>query len=139
MAPALAETHAVDDGAGGAARIAVARQFQRQHDILEGVQRRHEVKRLEHEADAFRTHAGAPVLVELAEVHTVQHDITLGRQVQPGEQRQQRRLARSRRSHDRHRLAGRDRETNAGKNSQTALGTANLFTDIVCRKNGGSV
>ncbi len=139
MAPALPEPHPLDDRARSFPCIFHAGEFQRQHDVLERVQRRHEVKRLEYEADAVGTHARTPILVELAEVHTVQYDITFRGKIQPGEQREQRRFARPRRSDDGHGFSRGDRETNVGKNSQTALGAANLFADIVCRKNGAIV
>ena len=55
------------------ARPRVPGKFQRQHDVFQRVQRRHEMERLEHEADALGPHAGTAVLVEFAEVrrHTV--------------------------------------------------------------------
>ena len=43
-------------------------QLQRQHDVLERIQRRHEVKRLEHEADALGAHPRAAVLVEFRQI-----------------------------------------------------------------------
>ena len=97
------------------------------------------MERLEDETDTFGARECPTVLVELAEVHTVQYDITFRGKIQPGEQCEERRLARPRRPDDRDGFSGRDRETNVGKNSQTALGAANLFADVVCRKNGAIV
>ena len=97
------------------------------------------MERLEHEADTVGTHTRPAIFVELSEVRSVQDDITLRREVEPGKQRQQGRLARARRPDDRDGFSRCDRETHIGKNGQTALGAANLFADIVCRKNGGIV
>ena len=58
-------------------------------------------------------------------------------QIQACEQSQQGRLASARRPDDRYALTGINTETHIIENGQTTLWTANLFTDVMCRKNGG--
>ena len=79
MAPPIGESHLFDNVAGGASGICDAGEFERQHDVFERVQRRHEVKRLEYESDAIGPYLRAAVLVELAQIGAVQYDITVGR------------------------------------------------------------
>ena len=62
--PALAETDLLDDAREPPAASVDAGELQRQHDVLERVERRHEVKRLEHEADAVGADLRAAVFVE---------------------------------------------------------------------------
>ncbi len=88
------------------------------------------MKGLEYEADAFGTHGGTAVLVQLGQVGAVQHDMPAGRQVQPGQQRQQRGLAGARRPDHGNRLTGNNPETDVRKNGQSPFRAANLLADV---------
>jgi hypothetical protein len=55
-------------------RIPATRQVQRKHHVLEGCERRDQVKGLEHESNALRSQARAPVLVQHGEIGSVQPD-----------------------------------------------------------------
>ncbi len=48
------------------------------------------MKRLKYEADVFRAHAGTAILVEFRQIGAIQVDMPLRRQIEPGEQCQQR-------------------------------------------------
>ena len=136
MAPAVLEPDLLDDVSGRAARIAGTCELERQHDIFEGIQRRHQVKGLEHETDALRAYLCATVLVEFAEISAVKHDVAVGWQVEPREQRQQCRLPGPGWPDDGNGLTRVNQETDVRKDSQTTLGAANLFADPVRRENG---
>ena len=92
----------------------MAGEFERQHHVLERVERRHEMEGLEHEADALGAEAGAAVLVEIVEVLTVEFHITGGRQIEARKQREQRGFTGPGRPDDRHGLAGGNAETHIG-------------------------
>ena len=136
MAPAVRQADFADDVLRHAARFVRAGEFERQHDVLERVQRRHQVKRLEHETDAVCSNPGPAVFIELGEIGAVQDDMTLGRQIESGQQREQCRLAGARRPDDGHRLARLYRETDLGKNGQTTFRAANLFADVIRHEDG---
>ena len=90
---APAQADAAPASRRGAARVRLARQFQRQHDVLERRQRRDQMEGLEHEADALRSQARAAILVELREVLAREQHAPARRHIEAGQQREQRRLA----------------------------------------------
>ena len=111
-----ARQHLADSGAaarpgrpGAASRWPAARasaaalQLERQHHVLERVQVAEQLEALEHEADLGGAHRGALVLVDREEVDAVEPDRAVGRRVEPGDDRQQRALARARGADDGHR------------------------------------
>ena len=77
---------------------------------LERGQCRQQLEGLEDETHGASAQLGARVLVERAEVQTVEVHRPGARLIEPGENREQRRLARARSADYRHRLALRDRE-----------------------------
>jgi hypothetical protein len=85
------------------------------------------VERLEHEADVPRAQGRAAVLVEGGEVAAGEAHGSRGRLVEPGEQREQRGLARAGGAHDGHGLAAHDRERDVRQNGERSLGAANLL------------
>src|SRR5438067_2240189 len=105
VAGALTQPDAAQRLGGGAPRIAPARQLQRQHHVLERRERRDQMEGLEHESDALRPQSRATVLVESGEILALEEHPSARRQVEPGEQREQRRLARARRPGHGDRLA----------------------------------
>jgi hypothetical protein len=95
-------------------RACRTRQLERQHHVLERIQRRHQVKRLEHETDARGADRGASVFVQVCQLRPVEPDASSGRNVQAGQQRQEGRLAGARGTLDRHGFACSDAETDVG-------------------------
>ena len=85
-------------------------QSQRQHDVVGGRQRRHEVEGLEHESDVVATQPGEGVVVEVSDLGVADPDPSGGGGVQTRHAVQQGRLARARRSHDGGEAPGRDVE-----------------------------
>ena len=95
-------------------RVALgAAEHQRQRDVLLGGERRDQVVRLEHEPDLLAAQFGEVLVVERGEVRVADVDGALGERVEPGEAVQQRRLAGSRRTHDRREPAGFERDRHA--------------------------
>ena len=103
---AVAETDGVDDEVEPLLVGLAAGERQRQRDVLERGQRRHEVERLEDEADAVAAQLGELLVVELAEVGVADEHGAAGERVEAGDGVHQGRLARARRAHDRGELAG---------------------------------
>ena len=112
--------------AGGAG---IAGELQRQHHVLEGGQRWHEVKGLEDEADALAAQPRAAVLVERRQVLAAQPHLASGGLIEPGEQREQRRLARAGGADQRHALAGADLEVYVVEDGQRPFGADNLLAE----------
>ena len=71
-----------------------ARPVQRQHDILQGVEAVEQLERLKDETDVFGTHPRPLVFVERCQRMAGQMNFTRARQIEPGQQAEQRRLAR---------------------------------------------
>jgi hypothetical protein len=91
---------------GTCAGVAVAAQLQRKHHVFQRGQVRQELKGLEHEAQFGHAQPGAAIFVESIDIDAIEHDGTVGRRVQAGEQAQQRGLARAGRTDDRKRPTG---------------------------------
>ena len=88
----------------------LAGEQRRQLDVLKRGQLIDQVKRLEHEPHRVTPQPRQPGLRHAVDLLASQPDAARGRTLQPAEQIQQRRLAAPARTHDRHRLAGRDLE-----------------------------
>ena len=73
----------------------------RQGDVLGCRQYRHEIERLEHEADSMTSQIGTCVVVQTGQRLVVEQHIARGRGVERTKQMQKRRLSRARRPHDR--------------------------------------
>ena len=97
------------------AGIGRARELERQHDVFQRSQRGQQLKRLEHETEPALAQRGARVFGQIVQRRVAEPDFAGGRPIEPGEQAQQRRLARSRRADDGNRLAGADVETDASR------------------------
>jgi hypothetical protein len=105
---ATAEADLVEQRGGLVARVGAAPDLQRQGDILERRHAGQQLERLEHEADPSGAQGRAGILVERGQVFTEQLDPARRRQVQAGEQAEQRRLAGAGRAENSHGLAGVD-------------------------------
>ena len=106
LAPQL---HEVDDLADPCRDVAVpwilARDRERQPDVLLDREERDEVEELEHEAGPVATEAGCLLVVHEADGRTVQDHLAVARPVEPTEELEQRALAGSGRTHERHEFA----------------------------------
>ena len=85
------------------------------------------MKRLKYEADAFGAHSRPAIFVQIGQVGSIEDHMTARRQIQAGQQRQQRGLAGARRPNDGDRFARDNIETHIRKNGQTTLRAANLL------------
>ena len=70
-------------------------QFQRQHDVLQGVETVEQLKRLKDETDVFSSHACSLVFVESAKQVAGQVDLPRAGQVQASQQAEQCRFTRT--------------------------------------------
>ena len=93
MVQPLGEAHAREHLPGELVGIGMVRELERQHHVLQRVERRQELERLEDEAEHAAAQLGAPVFVQREEIDAVQLHRTARRRVEPGEQREQRRFA----------------------------------------------
>ena len=112
-----------------------ARQLQRQHHVFQRGERGHQMKRLEHEADALRTQARAPVFIQQGEVRAREPDLAGGRRIEPGQQREQRGFAGARGADDGDRLAGAIVERHLANNGQQTFRAANLLGEVFSFEN----
>jgi hypothetical protein len=131
MALAGGEPHFGEDGSGAFPGVFGAVEFHRQHDVLDGRERGHQVERLEHETHPRGPHGGPAVLVQRREFPALEPHAAGTRRVQAGQQRQQRGLAGPRRPDDGHGLSPADGETNIVQNGQSSFRTGNLFAEML--------
>ena len=82
-----------------------AGELQRQRHVLERRHGRHQMERLEHDADVGAAHQRQLVLAQAGKVVAGDLDLAARRPLEPGHDHQQRRLARAGRPDDGHRLA----------------------------------
>jgi acyl-CoA thioesterase-1 len=95
-------------------------QLERQHHVLERVQVAEQLEALEHEAELLGADRGTRVLVDGEQVDAGQAHRAFARRIEPGDDRQQRALARSRRADDRHRALRHQGEFDVVENRQGA-------------------
>ncbi|MCY1235436.1 hypothetical protein D9M72_480520 [compost metagenome] len=93
-------------------------QLQWQHHVFQRGQVPHQLERLEHKADMPAPQRRALVLVQCIQILPVQAHRARAGQVQPGQQPQQRRLARAGGAHDGQRFARRDGKGHLVQNRQ---------------------
>ena len=102
----LGQPHAGQQLAGDAMGFRVGGQLQGQHDVFQRGHGRQQLEGLEDEAHLLRPPVGALLFVPGKQRLAVHLHVATGGQVQPGQQAQQRGLARARGTDDGHRLAG---------------------------------
>ena len=93
----------------------------REGDVLGRRERRHEVERLEDEADPIAAQLGELLVVELGDVGVADQHGARREVVEPGDAVHQRRLARARRAHDGGEAAGRELDGHAVEGADLAL------------------
>jgi hypothetical protein len=108
MVQPVAEPDQLQLGSRPLERIRAPGKLQRNRDILERGHRRQQVEGLEDDADSAAPSAGKPVLIELREVRSRHPHPPGGGALEPGQDRHQRGLARSRWPQDRDALAAAD-------------------------------
>ena len=110
-------------------RLALTPQLERQHDVFKRVQIGQQLKALEHKADLGAAQGSTLIFVECEQVLAAQPDPATAGRIQPGQDRQQGTLARTRRADDGHRFAGTKTEADVVENGQLAAGVLHLFAD----------
>ncbi len=109
-APLVAESH-LREHLGGAPSVgALPREAHREDYVLLDGQRREQVERLEHEAEAAAAQLGQSVLVHAGDLGAAEPYGTLGRAVEPGRALEEGRLARARGAHHGGEAAAREGE-----------------------------
>ena len=88
MAPALAKTNLIDNFVCCAAGVCRSGELKGQHDVFKRVQGRHQMKRLKHETHAFGTNPRSSVFIKLAQIMTVQLDMSFCWQIQSCQKRE---------------------------------------------------
>ena len=132
----LAEPDALErrDGAlAGVLHRVAAPIEQRQLDVLHRRRARQEVEPLEHEAELRVAQVGELRLGHRLDGDAIEHVVSARRHVEAAEDVQHRRLAGARRAHDRHQLAGADREVHAAKRVHRTVAFAVDASDVVER------
>ncbi len=95
-----------------------ASELQRHQDVLQGGQRREQVKRLKYETDPLKPEFSSTVFAERENVFAVEEDAATGRLVEPGQKAQERRLAAARGADDGHEGLGLDFEIDGDQHRQ---------------------
>ena len=131
VAPPFGKSDAAKGLVGRLARSPAAVQFQWQHDVLDRGQGFDQVEGLEHETQVLSAQAGPSVLVEPGKVLAAQHDPALGGMVESGQERQQRRLARSGRTHERAGLATFEAQVDILENLKVPLGAGHGHAQVL--------
>jgi len=134
---ALAQAHAGQHVGSGLARVAAVGQLQRQHHVLQRGEVAHELEALEHEAHLLRAQRGALVLVDGEEVMAIEpHRAARGR-IEPGDDGQERALARARGPHDGRSFPWRQAEIDIPQNVQRTGRIRDRLEDVLDGNNGG--
>jgi hypothetical protein len=100
MVRAVGEVDVFEELPPAFARPADARDLQRREDVFERRHRRDEMERLEDEAELAAAQGGQSVLAHRGDLLAVDEDAAGGRRVEPGDEAEQRGLARARGADD---------------------------------------
>ena len=137
VAQALRQADARQHVARRLAGVAPAGQLQRQHHVFKRGQVAEQLKALEHEADLACAQRGAGVFADGKQVFAVDaHRAARGR-VEPGDDGQQRALARTRGADDGHGLARGQAEMDIAQNIQRAGGIGDRLENMLHRDDLG--
>jgi hypothetical protein len=104
----------------------------RQRDVFEGGQSRHQVKELEYKADLLVANLGQLSFAHVCDIHAVDLDPAFGRHVQPADQPQQRAFTAPRRADDAHHLVFEDRQVNTTHRVYHNLAQRQVFCQVRC-------
>ena len=111
-------------------RLRELREQQRQLDVLLGRQHGQQVVELEDEPDVLRAPLRELAAAEGAHRHAVHFDGAAGRRVEAADQIEQRRLAGSRRSHQREEIALRNLQVHALEHVDALAAAGEMFVDV---------
>jgi hypothetical protein len=126
----IRETNGVDQAAQPLVVDATAGDRERQHDVLLSREDRDQVEELEDEAELVAAQLGEVAVVEVADLHAVEHDRAGGGAVEPGEDVHQRRLAGTRRAHDRAESAAFELDAHPGERVDCGISFAVAATYV---------
>ncbi len=135
MLQARFQAHALQQLCRPTRGILNARQLQRQHDVLQGGQAGQKLEGLEHETRLRRAQPRPAILVQVIEAFPRQLDATRRGQVQPGQQTEQRGLARAGDTDNGDTLPACHTEIHLAQDFQGAGGRADLLTYPLCGNN----
>ena len=131
VAQALAQAYMLQHLGRTLACVALARQLQREHHVLQRRQVAHELEALEHETDLLRPQGRAVVLAQGEQVLPVQAHGSARGCVQPAEDVHQRRFARARGPDDGYGLPARQLEIDVAQNVECARGVADRLEHML--------
>ena len=136
----LAKADAPEQVAGSLDRVPPIRnapaQFKRQQDVLEGVEVRQQLERLEYETDALGAEGRPAVLVAGEQVLAEEPDGTCRGNVESRQQSEQCRLARTGGADDRNRLAGCDPQIDIIENREASRRVLHDLAEAACLNRG---
>ena len=121
---AVGEADGVDDLVEPCRVGLAAGQVHGQRDVLDRGQRRHQVERLEDEADAVAAQLGELASLSVARSTSPMNDLAAGEVVEPGQAVHERRLARARRPHDGGEAAGVEVDVDAVEGADVGVAAA---------------
>ena len=132
MGDPVCQAHFVQRFARGAGRVRVVGQFQGQHDVFQGGQRRYQVKGLKDEAHVVSPQGRASVLIEQREVLVFQLDVARRGNIQPRQQAQQGRLTRAGNPDHGNAFTRSDFKVYAVQDGELTLWAADVLGQLVC-------
>ena len=125
----LAQAHAHEHLPRLRLGVVLVGKLERQHHVLERGERRQKLEGLEYEPDAAPTQLRALVFIEGKQARALDVHFARARRVETGEDRKQRRFARTGGADDGHRLPARDRELDLAQNDEVRIPALHGFPD----------
>ncbi len=108
----------------------LAAELERHEHVLDGGERRDELKVLKHESDQPVPQRRPRILPQILERLPIEPHTPAGRVVEPGAQAEQRGFSTPRRADDRARVSGEKREAHIAQNREVVPGAAICFAQI---------
>lgn len=127
---AFAKTDLGQHSAGAFARVGLALQLQRQHDVVQRRQRRQQVEALEYEADRAAAQLRTRFFIQLLKMVAVKDDAAAGGCIQSGEQPEQGGLARAGGADNGQAGAARHLQVDAVEDDQCAIRASHGFVNL---------
>ena len=127
---AMGQAHLGEHGAGRLEGVGLAGELQRQGHVLQRRHGRHQMERLEDDADVAAADDGKLVLAQPHEIVAGDPHLARGRPLQAGDHHQQGGLARAARADHGNQLAGRDLDIDSPQNLHGAGATGERQRDV---------
>jgi acyl-CoA thioesterase-1 len=139
MVPALGQADRVEQPVRPLPGVGVAKQLERQEDVLLRGEIAEQLERLEHESDLVPSHEGQPTFGQIVDAFAIEADRASSRPVEPRHQREQRRLAAAGWADDGDELALPDLEVDPVEDRQRLAAGRQLSSDAAQCEQGGLV